>query len=241
MLVYPFGIIIIIKTAAFPVFAVVLFFSNSTFSSLSSSFLPTFHFSNSSSLSLLQVVLAVLGICSAFPFIPDDPEVAAEKARFFKTFQIIEGATRPRGGSAIAVQPAIPPQLFTQPRPQPKWMGPLASKVPASLPGSTPFVSETPEVNHARAHFFNTYKSQIAATMPRPGSPDYYYSPGPSSASAYEEPPKKWTGPLASDVPASLPGSSPVVFDTPEVANAKANFLDTYKRQVAAVVPKVYY
>lgn len=181
----------------------------------------------------------MLGVCSAFPFIPDDPEVAAEKARFFRTFKIIEGATRPKG-SGLSVQGSIPPHLFTQPRPQPKWMGPLASKVPASLPGSTPFVEPTPDVNNARAQFFNTYKAQVAATMPRPDSPSYYYSPGP--APAYSgEPPKKWTGPLASAVPASVPGSSPVVFDTPEVASAKASFLNTYRRQVAAVVPKTYY
>lgn len=218
-----------------------------SFSSSSSSI--SFSFSSlSSSLSshlllfLLQVVLAVLGVCSAFPFIPDDPDVAAEKARFFKTFEIIEGATRPRG-SALSVQGSIPPQLFTQPRPQPKWMGPLASEVPASLPGSTPFVSETPEVHNARSHFFNTYKAQVAATAPRPGSPSYYYSPGPAPAAGpvySDAPPKKWTGPLASAVPASLPGSSPVVFDTAEVAHAKAHFLNTYKRQVAAVVPKPY-
>lgn len=185
--------------------------------------------------------MAVLGVCSAFPFIPDDPDVAAEKARFFRTFKIIEGATSP-GQSAIPGA-AIPSQLFTQPRPQPKWTGPLASNVPASLPGSTPFVSDTAEVNHARAHFFNTYKAQVAATKPSPGSPSYYYPPASARAPAHsysDLPPKKWTGPLASAVPASLPGSSPVVFDTPEVASAKASFLNTYKQQVAAVVPRVY-
>lgn len=188
--------------------------------------------------------MAVLGVCSAFPFIPDDPEVAAEKERFFRTFKIIEGATSPKG-SAIPFMPSRP--LFKPPPPQPKWMGPLASKVPASLPGSTAFVSDTPEVNNARSHFFNTYKAQIVATRPRPGSPTYYYSPASAPASAPapapvygEAPPKKWRGPLASEVPAGLPGSSPVVFDTPEVASAKASFLNTYKRQIAAVVPTLY-
>lgn len=181
----------------------------------------------------------MLGICSAFPFIPDDPEVAAEKARFFRTFEIIEGATRPKG-TGFSVQGPLPRHFFKPSPPQPKWTGPLASKVPASLPGSTPFVEHTPDVNNARAHFFNTYKAQIAATRPRPDSPAYYYSP--ASAPVYaNEPAKKWTGPLASAVPASVPGSTPVVFDTPEVASAKASFLNTYKRQVAAVVPKTYY
>nr|P81584.1 RecName: Full=Cuticle protein CP1876; Short=CPCP1876 [Cancer pagurus] len=173
--------------------------------------------------------------------IPDDPDVAAEKARFFRTFKIIEGASKPRGGG-IAVRPALPPgaDVYTMPRPQPKWMGPLASKVPASLPGSTAFVSETSDVQNARSHFFNTYNAQVAATMPSPDSPTYYYSP---SAPAYvpDAPQEKWTGPLASAVPAGLPGSSPVVFDTPEVYNAKAAFFNTYKNQVKAIIPRPSY
>lgn len=187
---------------------------------------------------LPQVVLAVLGASSAFPFIPDDPDVAAEKARFFRTFKVIEGASRPKI-SGLSVPPAIP---FAVPRPQPKWTGPLASKVPASLPGSTPFVSDTPEVQNARNHFFNTYKSQVIATVPKPGSPPYYYSePAPGPVYVPDTPQKKWTGPLASAVPASVPGSSPVVFDTPEVHHAKSAFFDTYKRQVKAVMPRPYY
>ncbi|ROT80834.1 calcified cuticle protein CP19.0 isoform A [Penaeus vannamei] len=35
-----------------------------------------------------QVLLAVLGVCSAVPFIQDTPEVQAEKARFFQSFLV---------------------------------------------------------------------------------------------------------------------------------------------------------
>ncbi|KAK8377802.1 hypothetical protein O3P69_014029 [Scylla paramamosain] len=197
------------------------------------------------------VALAVLGVCSAFPVIPDDPQVAAEKERFLTTFKIIEEVSQPKGGS-LASRPA---DVYVIPPPQPKWMGPLASKVPASLPGSTPFVADTPEVINAKTHFYNTYNSQVIATRPRPGSPSYYYSepsPAPKAAAPSrvsvpiaavpiyvpETPQKKWYGPLASEVPASLPGSSPVVFDTPEVNNAKAHFFNTYRRQVKAVTPR---
>nr|ABM54468.1 cuticle protein BD3 [Portunus pelagicus] len=53
-----------------------------------------------------------------------------------------------------------------------------------------------------------------------------------------ETPKKKWYGPLASDVRASLPGSWRVVFDTPEVNNAKDQFFNTYRQQVKSVVPR---
>nr|ABM54466.1 cuticle protein BD1 [Portunus pelagicus] len=203
------------------------------------------------------VALAVLGVCSAFPIIPDDPLVAAEKERFLTTFKIIEEVSQPRGDS-LGSRSA---DVYVVPPPQPKWTGPLASKVPAGLPGSTPFVSDTADVMNAKGQFFNTYNTQVVATRPRPGSPhNYYTEPGPAfkapaptrapvasvapviipAGPIYvpETPQKKWYGPLASDVPASLPGSSPVVFDTPEVNNAKAHFFNTYRQQVKAVVPR---
>ncbi|KAK3887505.1 hypothetical protein Pcinc_008384 [Petrolisthes cinctipes] len=101
------------------------------------------------------VILAVVGACVAVPFIQDAPDVAAEKARFFEVFHAIEAAALPKPG---------------QPRAPPKWYGPLASTVPASLPGSSPIVANTADVNAARDAFFNTYRAQLASVG---GAPRY--------------------------------------------------------------------
>lgn len=160
---------------------------------------------------LQQVVLAVLGACSAFPFIPDAPDVAAEKARFFAAYE--------------AALPATPPK----PADPPKWYGPLASSVPAGLPGSSPVVAPTADVAAARNEFFSTYNAQVAAVAPLSKTAPVFkvvaIAPGP------------WTGPVAATVPAGLPGSSANVADTADVAGAKAAFFDTYSKQVAAVAP----
>ncbi|KAK4317852.1 hypothetical protein Pmani_011091 [Petrolisthes manimaculis] len=182
------------------------------------------------------VVMAVLGACVAAPFIPDDPAVAAEKARFFKTFRFIEAANRPR--SSMPIYQSQQAAFIPAPRPQPKWTGPLASDIPAGLPGSTAFVGETSDVNAARNAFFNAYKAQVIATVPTGPTRQTY-----SSQSAYAPAPRpqpKWTGPLASQVPASLPGASPIVADTPEVNAAKAAFYNTYRSQVKATMPLLY-
>ncbi|KAK4317854.1 hypothetical protein Pmani_011093 [Petrolisthes manimaculis] len=94
------------------------------------------------------IILAVVGACVAYPFIQDAPDVAAEKTRFFEVFRAIEAAAMPKPG---------------QPRTPPKWYGPLASTVPAGLPGSTAIVANTADVNAARDEFFNTYRAQLAS------------------------------------------------------------------------------
>nr|ABB91679.1 calcified cuticle protein CP15.0 [Callinectes sapidus] len=157
------------------------------------------------------VVLAVLGACSALPVIPDDPLVAAEKAKFFAAYQ--------------AALPATPPK----PADPPKWYGPLASSVPAGLPGSSPVVAPTAEVAAARNEFYSTYNAQVAAVAPTAGGPVFKVVPAVVTGT--------WTGPVAATIPAGLPGSAPNVADTADVAGAKTAFFDTYQRQVAAVAP----
>lgn len=144
-----------------------------------------------------QVVLAVLGACSAFPFIPDAPDVAAEKARFFQAYQAAHAANQPRSRPthSFAPQPAAPQQSFVPqsfvpqqafnlaPAPQPKWTGPLAATVPAGLPGSSPVLAETPEVAAAKNAFLNAYSAQIAATVPRiPSGPQQTFRPAPQQS-----------------------------------------------------------
>lgn len=212
-------------------------------------------------MSLPQVVLAVLGACSAFPFIPDAPDVAAEKARFFQAYQAAHAATLPkrRPSHSFAPQQAAPQQSFAPhqafvpqqafnlaPAPQPKWTGPVAATVPAGLPGSSPVLAETPEVAAAKNAFLNAYSAQIAATVPRiPSGPQQTFRPAPQQAfrpappqptfrAAAPAPQPKWTGPVAATVPAGLPGSSAILNDTPEVSAAKNAFFRTYTAQVAA-------
>ncbi|KAK4317855.1 hypothetical protein Pmani_011094 [Petrolisthes manimaculis] len=147
------------------------------------------------------VILAVVGACAAVPVIMDAPDVAAEKARFFEVFSAIEAAALPKPGQAIA--PA-------------KWYGPLAATVPAGLPGSSPVVANTAEVNAARDEFFNSYRAQLASVD---GAPQV-------------EVVQAWTGPMAATVPAGLPGSSPFVANTADVNAARQAFFDSYSRQV---------
>lgn len=153
----------------------------------------------------------MVGACSAFPFIPDAPDVAAEKARFFQAYE--------------AALPATPPK----PADPPKWYGPLASSVPAGLPGSQPVVNPTADVAAARNAFFNTYNAQVAAVAPLSKGPVFKVVPVVATGA--------WTGPMAASVPAGLPGSGPNVADTADVLNAKTAFFDTYNKQVAAVAP----
>ncbi|XP_071551806.1 cuticle protein CP1876-like [Panulirus ornatus] len=182
------------------------------------------------------IVLAVLGACAAVPFIGDTPEVAFEKARFFSAYRAAQAAAQPKYN--YAPQQAYPPKQVYKPAPvQPKWTGPVAATIPAGLPGSTPYLANTPEVAAARGHFFNAYKAQVAATVPLPGSPVYYRDPSPTYKPAPPVQPK-WTGPVAATIPASLPGSAPQVADTPEVNAAKHVFFNAYQRQAAAVVPQ---
>lgn len=155
--------------------------------------------------------MAVLGACSAFPSIPDAPDVAAEKARFFAAYE--------------AALPATPPK----PADPPKWYGPYAATVPAGLPGSSPNVALTADVAAARNEFFQTYNAQVAAVAPlSKTAPVFKVVPVAAGP---------WVGPVAATVPAGLPGSAPNVADTADVASAKAAFFNTYNKQVAAVAP----
>ncbi|XP_068227252.1 cuticle protein CP1499-like [Palaemon carinicauda] len=194
------------------------------------------------------VVLAVVGVCSAF--IQDAPDVAAEKARFFQAFQSAQSA------AVRAQQNVIPHQAYNQGHYQPhhhsgqyqaKWTGPVAATVPAGVNGAVTPVSDTADVNAARQAFFSAYQNQLSATVGAAPSHNQYHSGAPSwqPAPVHHHQPHhgghqyqpKWTGPVAATVPAGLPGSSPQVADTPEVQAAKASFFQTFQRQAAAAAP----
>ncbi|XP_037796970.1 cuticle protein CP1499-like [Penaeus monodon] len=168
------------------------------------------------------VVLAVVGVCSAAPFIQDAPDVQAEKARFFQAFNAAQAAAT-RHQALHRPSPAV----------QPKWYGPVAATVPAGVDGTITPVGDTQEVAAARAAFNNAYQAQLRATV---GAAPAVHSYAPTYHHAHAAPQyqPKWTGPVAATVPAGLPGSAPQVADTPEVAAAKQQFFSTYNRQAAA-------
>jgi len=171
--------------------------------------------------------LAVLGVCSAAPFIGDTPEVQAEKARFFQAFRAAQAAAAPQQ----AFQTVVPVQT--------KWMGPVAATIPAGVDGTITPVGDTAEVAAARNAFLNAYRAQVAATGGTAPAvttfsqavPQQTFQPTFQQAAPVQA---KWTGPVAATVPAGLPGSAPQVADTAEVAAAKQAFFSAYQRQVAA-------
>ena len=160
--------------------------------------------SNCFNCGVLQVILAVLGVCRAGPF--QALEATAQQAFHHNTAPV-----------------------------QAKWTGPVAATVPAGLPGSSPQVADTAEVAAARNAFLNAYTAQVRATagavqQPQPQAPTQYQ---PAAAALPPQQPR-WTGPVAATIPAGVPGSSPQVADTPEVAAAKQAFFNTFQRQAAA-------
>ncbi|XP_066941227.1 cuticle protein CP1499-like [Macrobrachium rosenbergii] len=215
------------------------------------------------------VVLAVVGVCSAVPFIQDTPEVAAEKARFFQAFQAAQQAATPQHHSFIPHQAHNPVHHVThhhqahipvhhmahhhhQAQFTPKWTGPVAATVPAGVDGTVTPVGDTADVSAARQAFFNAYQAQLSATV---GAAPSFPHAVPAHAPAFPHAvpahvpahtfnavhaapvQPKWTGPVAATVPAGLPGSTSQVADTPEVQAAKAAFFQTFQRQVAAAAP----
>ncbi|XP_047492466.1 cuticle protein CP1499-like isoform X2 [Penaeus chinensis] len=190
----------------------------------------------------LKVLLAVLGVCSAAPFIGDTPEVQAEKARFFQAFRAAQAAAAPQQAFYHQAAPV-----------QAKWTGPVAATIPAGVDGTITPVGDTAEVAAARNAFLNAYRAQVVATV---GTAPVVHSPAPVYNAIPAVPQQvfqqtfhhaapvqpKWTGPVAATVPAGLPGSAPQVADTAEVAAAKQAFFNTYRQQAAAAAaPSAHY
>ncbi|XP_042857815.1 cuticle protein CP1499-like [Penaeus japonicus] len=154
------------------------------------------------------VLLAVLGVCSAVPFIQDTPEVQAEKARFFQAFGAAQAATVPAGVDGT-ITPVSDTQEVSAARNA--FLNAYNAQVRATVGAAPAVPSYTPTHHYAPA-----------VPHHAPAAPQYQ---------------PKWTGPVAATVPAGLPGSAPQVADTAEVAAAKQAFFNTYQRQAAAAAP----
>ncbi|MCL4170151.1 UNVERIFIED_CONTAM: hypothetical protein GTU68_034086, partial [Idotea baltica] len=197
------------------------------------------------------VLLAVVGTCVALPqgFLADTPEVIAERQRFIQLYNAAAAAA-----AAAPDDHVISHQAFRAPQQntfhshsralpaepaQAKWMGPLASDVPAGLPGSVSQVRNTAEVEAAIAEFTQAYNAAVVANTPSVASfAPRAFAPAPApvrSHHTFSNSPKRWTGPFASTVPAGLPGSM-VVGDTADIASAKAEFNRAFQQQLHAVL-----
>lgn len=190
------------------------------------------------------------GVNGALSQVQDTPDVIAARQAFERAFQQQVRATAPQQQVSFS----SPHSSFHHSAPvqQQKWTGPLAATVPAGLPGSTSQVRNTPEVEAAIAQFTQAYNDAVRATAPAasshsnsfshqahsnsfshqaPSSSHHRFSSPQHSVSVGQQP---WTGPLASSVPAGLPGSGPVA-DTAEVAAAKNSFLRAFHQQLSSV------
>ncbi|XP_042867833.1 cuticle protein CP1499-like [Penaeus japonicus] len=175
------------------------------------------------------VLLAVLGVCSAAPFIGDTPEVQAEKARFFQAFRAAQAAATPQQ----AFQTVAPVQY--------QWTGPVAATIPAGVDGTITPVADTQEVAAARNAFLNAYNAQVRATVgtvPVLQAPAFNAVPAVPQQAFHQAAPQtlRWTGPVAATVPAGVDGTVTPVADTHEVAAARNAFLNAYNAQVRATV-----
>ncbi|XP_063597327.1 cuticle protein CP1499-like [Penaeus indicus] len=186
------------------------------------------------------VLLAVLGVCSAAPFIGDTPEVQAEKARFFQAFRAAQAAAAPQQ----AFQTVVPVQA--------KWTGPVAATIPAGVDGTITPVGDTAEVAAARNAFLNAYNAQVRATVgtvPVVQAPAFNVVPVVPQQTFQQTfqhtfqqaapVQAKWTGPVAATIPAGVDGTVTPVGDTAEVAAARNAFLNAYNAQVRATVGTV--
>lgn len=129
---------------------------------------------------------------------------------------------------------------------QPRYVGPLASSIPAGVGGKIIPVSDTYEVAAARKQFSRAYKEQLntihAIRAHRYGSPgyghaapSYYGAAGPKYVSHAVYSPAVHVPHAGYGTPSyGYAGAPAQVRDTPEVAAAKADFFRLYNKQAAA-------
>merc|ERR1712128_112913 len=187
------------------------------------------------------VILAVLGFACGAPqhhgSVADTAEVALAKARFFQAYnarlaaspqQAIFVHQQPRwtGAMAHTVPAGVNVHHAAVPHYQlagtQRWTGPVAATVPAGVTGLNQ-VPGTAAVKAAKASFLAAFKAQLAATgnvSPvaavrswAPAAPVQSWAPAvPMQA--------RWTGPMASTVPAGVHGAPMQLAQTADVAAA---------------------
>ncbi|CAL4093306.1 unnamed protein product, partial [Meganyctiphanes norvegica] len=163
------------------------------------------------------IVLTVLGVATAFPHIPDTPEVAAAKAQFFASYQ------RQAAAAAAAPDIATHPQQVAHPNTfgafAQKWTGPTATNIPAGVQGINQ-VPDTADVQAATNAFLAAYQAQLSAVGGVQQASPAHHMAAPHHAAPVTS--QRWTGPLAATIPAGVQGSLAQVPDTAEVQAAAA-------------------
>merc|ERR1719369_1414464 len=145
------------------------------------------------------IVLTVLGMASAFPHIPDTPEVAAAKAQFFATYRAQAAAAAAAPDIATHAQQVNHPNTFGAPAQ--KWTGPVAATVPAGVQGINQ-VADTADVQAATNAFLAAYQAQLSAVggvqpVASARAPAFHQA----GAAAAPVSPQRWTGPVAATIP----------------------------------------
>lgn len=168
--------------------------------------------------------------------VQDTPEVQAAKAEFFQTFNVA-AARAPKEQNAIA--PAK--KIWTAPE-QKSWAAPVQNKwvVPTSWApvqvqyGLPKPVQDTPEVQAAKAEFFNSFR-EAAARAP---AQDNFVAPQEKTWTAPQ--PATWVAPQQNTWAAPQPivldqyGLPQQVEDTPDVQAARAQFFRAFKAAAKA-------
>ncbi|XP_063598280.1 cuticle protein CP1499-like [Penaeus indicus] len=118
---------------------------------------------------------------------------------------------------------------------QPRYVGPLASTVPAGVDGTITPVSDTYEVAAARGAFFRAYQDQLATIAAlRYGAPGTHYAVHHSAPAVHHSFPAGYSASPVVHQAALSYGVPGQVRDTPEVSAAKAEFFRLYNQQAAA-------
>lgn len=182
----------------------------------------------------------MLGVSVALPqgHLIDTPEVQAERQRFFQLFNEAAALAAAAPDDNQITQQAFhhsAPNHFHGAPHTPKWRGPLAATVPAGVDGTITPVADTAEVAQAKRAFETAFQQQLRATVPHPsGNSIHFQSAQPAS---FHQTQPKWRGPLATNIPAGLPGSVSQVPNTPEVEAAIAEFTRTFNSAARSASP----
>merc|ERR1712025_244655 len=169
-------------------------------------------------------------MASAFPHIPDTPEVAAAKAQFFATYRAQAAAAA--AASDIATHAQQVNHTNTLRAPTQKWTGPVAATIPAGVQGLNQ-VADTADVQAATNAFLAAYQAQLSSVGGV--QPAFAAAPAPVQHQQVVAPvaSQRWTGPVAATIPAGVPGSTGQVAETADVAATTAAHFAAYQQALA--------
>ncbi|XP_042229436.1 uncharacterized protein LOC121871278 [Homarus americanus] len=170
------------------------------------------------------VILAVVGVCSAVPFLGAS-QAAAEKVRFSQTFR----AAQPQHN--VLPHQAYNPShhQFHNSAPQQIFNPSQQTYNPSQVHIHNPIQQQAFNFPQHQIHNVAPQQSHISPQQQVYSSPQHQTN---SSPAVLDQP--KWKGPFASTVPAGVDGTVTPVSDTNEVAAAKKAFFRAFEAELAA-------